>query len=93
MRKKKEILAMAARLATDLSSVSGDEVVNEDGTKVDVVPYAHGASIALGMIILYALGETTPTIEEILKMSVAWTEKHADSHEGSDEREGEADHE
>ena len=84
---------MAARLATDLSSVSGDEVVNEDGTKVDVVPYAHGASIALGMIILYALGETTPTIEEILKMSVAWTEKHADSHEGSDEREGEADHE
>ncbi len=84
---------MAARLATDLSSVSGGEVVNEDGTKVDVVPYAHGASIALGMIVLYALGEMTPTIEEILKMSVAWTEEHADAHEGHDEREGADDHE
>lgn len=84
---------MAARLATDLSSVSGGEVVNEDGTKVDVVPYAHGASIALGMIVLYALEEGTPTIEEILKMSVAWTEEHADAHEGRDEREGADDHE
>ena len=85
MRKKKEILAMAARLATDLSSVSGGEVVNEDGTKVDVVPYAHGASIALG--------EMTPTIEVILKMSVAWTEEHVDAHEGHDERKGADDHE
>ena len=84
---------MAARLATDLSSVSGGEVVNEDGTKVDVVPYAHGASIALGMIVLYALEESAPTIEEILKMSVAWTEKHADAHDGRDEREGADDHE
>lgn len=93
MRKKREILATAARLATDLSSVSGGEVVKEDGTKVDVIPYAHGAGVALGTIVMYACGDEVPTIEEILKMSVAWTEEHADSHEGSDEREGEADHE
>lgn len=91
--RKKEILAMAARLATDLGSVSGGEVVNEDGTKVDVVPYAHGASIALGMVVLYALEEKVPTIEEILKMSVAWTEEHAEAHDGRDGREEVADHE
>lgn len=93
MRKKREILATAARLATDLSSVSGGEVVKEDGTKVDVVPYAHGASVALGTIVMYACGDEIPTIEEILKMSVAWTEEHAGDHDGRDEREGVADHE
>lgn len=92
MRKKKEILATAARLATDLSSVSGGEVVKEDGTKVDVVPYAHGASVALGTIVLYACGDEAPTIEEILKTSVAWTEGRADAPEAPDEDEG-ADHE
>lgn len=84
---------MAARLATDLGSVSGGEVVNEDGTKVDVVPYAHGASIALGTIVMYACGDEIPTIEEILKMSVAWTEEHAGDHDGRDGREEVADHE
>lgn len=93
MRKKKDILVAAAKLTSDLSSVSGGEVVKKDGTKVDVVPYAHGASIALGMIVMYACGDEAPTIEEILKMSVAWTEEHADSHEGRDEREGADDHE
>ena len=92
MRKKKEILATAAKLAADLSSVSGGEIVKEDGTKVDVVPYAHGAGVALGTIVMYACGDEAPTIEEILKMSVAWTENHANASEATDEGEG-ADHE
>lgn len=92
MRKKRDILVAAAKLASDLSSVSGGEIVKKDGTKVDVVPYAHGASVALGTIVLYALEEKAPTIEEILKMSVAWTEGHADAPEAPDEDEG-ADHE
>ena len=92
MRKKKDILVAAAKLASDLSSVSGGEVVKEDGTKVDVVPYAHGAGVALGTIVMYACSDEAPTIEEILKTSVAWTEGHADAPEAPDEDEG-ADHE
>lgn len=102
MRKKREIVLMAAHLAGELSSVSKAAATTRDGAEVDVTPYAHGAGVALGLMVTYAFGESEPTVEEIVGVAMDWTDKvakEATEHQERvrkmtfDPRDEEADHE
>ena len=77
MRKKMEIVLTAAHLAGELSSVSKAVVTTKDGVEVDLTPYAHGAGVALGLMVTYAFGESEPTVEEIVGVAMDWTDKVA----------------
>lgn len=102
MRKKREIVLTAAHLAGELGSVSKAAVTTRDGAEVDVTPYAHGAGVALGLMVTYAFGEDEPTVEEIVGLAMDWTvkvSKSASEHPEMvkkmtfDREEEEADHE
>ena len=103
MRKKKEILSVAEDLAGKLSTVcKGSTIKRSDGTTVDASRYAHGAAVALGLLLMYALGEGRPTMDDVLTTALSWSdsqEKKVAEHpenvtsETIDLRDEEADHE
>lgn len=102
MRKKKEILATAAALAGELGAVCDGSRVKMGGEDIDVAAYAHGAAVALGLLVTYALGEGKPTLSEVLTTAVSWSKDQAESaaehpervtSEVIDLRDEEADHE
>lgn len=104
MRKKKDILATAALLAGELSTVCEGSVAKmRSGETVDVSRYAHGAAVALGLLVLFAEGDgRAPTINDVVSTALDWSEAQARSmaehpedvtSETIDLREGEADHE
>lgn len=75
MRKKKEILRVAGDLAGELSTVcKGSSIKRSDGTTVDASRYAHGAAVALGLLLMYALGEGRPTMDEVLTTALSWSD-------------------
>lgn len=80
MRKKLDIMATAALLAGELSTVcEGSVARTRDGSEVDDLSrYAHGAAAALGMLILYAEGDRErPTARQILLAALDWHEKQS----------------
>lgn len=92
----------AAHLAGELSSVTKGTATTREGEEVDITQYAHGAGVALGLMVTYAFGDDEPTLEEIVGVAVDWTDKvakRASEHsenvttETIDLREGVADHE
>lgn len=76
MRKKLDIIATAALLAGELSTVCEGSVARmRDGSEVDVSRYAHGAAAALGMLVLYAEGDRErPTASQIISAALDWHE-------------------
>ena len=103
MRKKKEIIKTASLLADELSTVGeGSFARMRDGSTVDVSCYAHGAAVALGLLVMYATGYKSPTVGELISVALDWHEDHTRSmaeHPGDvtsktiDLREGADDHE
>ena len=102
--KKKEILATAAVLAGELSTVcEGSRVKRASGETIDVTPYAHGAAVALGLLALYAEGgRERPTARQVMSSAIDWHEnlarlvaEHPEmvTSETIDLGEGEGDHE
>ena len=103
MRKKREILRAARLLSGELSAVGEGSVTRmADGSTVDVVPYAHGAAAALGLLVLYAEGHGMPTTTDVVRVALDWSEEQAKAtaehpedvaSETIDLREGAGDHE
>lgn len=103
MRKKKEIIETARLLAGELNTVGEGSVARmSDGSTVDVSRYAHGAAVALGLLVLYAEGHKMPTVADVVRVALDWHEDHTRSmaehpedvtRETIDPREGVADHE
>lgn len=92
----------AARLAGKLSSVTKGTAETRDGREVDITQYAHGAGVALGLLVTYAFGDDEPTLEEIVGVAMDWPDKVANgasehpenvARETIDLREEVADHE
>lgn len=103
MRKKREILRAARLLSGELSATCEGSVARmADGSTVSVVPYAHGAATALGLLVLYAEGHEMPTVTDVVRVALDWSEEQARATaehpemvtgETIDLREGEGDHE
>lgn len=92
----------AARLAGKLSSVTKGTAKTRDGREIDITQYAHGAGVALGLLVTYAFGDDEPTLEEIVGVAMDWSDKVANgasehpenvTRETIDLREEVADHE
>lgn len=80
MRKKKEIIRTASLLAGELSTVGEGSVARmRDGSTVDVSRYAHGAAVALGLLVMYAKGCKSPTVGDVISVAVDWHEDHTKS--------------
>lgn len=87
--RKKELVSLMEGLASDLAGVAdGSCAVLSDGTRVDLAPYAHGAAVALGLVIEASRGGDVPTMDEVVTTALDWTRHLRRVSERDGEREG-----
>lgn len=72
--RKKELVSLMEGLASNLALVSdGSCAVLADGTRADLVPYAHGAAVALGLVVVAEREGGVPTMDDVVAVALDWT--------------------